>query len=372
MPCTNAFEWTGLSERHRAILEHGVRGGADDDDASLRAALDAAGGAAGDRIGREGANYTPGTEPGDLDGGAGGQAPAPTGGPEGRPPAAPPAPPGQGQQPPAPPRAPDPNAVRDDMPYRDAAQLRREMAEYRDRYAPFEQAFGALPDDALQRLRDVAPAVGEDITTIAGAFANLHPEDRKYLAEVIGLIKDEPQQAAEHLARAAQALGAAQGGAPATQQQQQDDWVEPGPGDVMTRADWERLSAQEWEKRTSEQQQQAEFQRIDHELGELGYNLGNETPQREAEIMAVMQYASRTGRSLADAHKELFAAWGQQSVDTYVEGKRRDGGRRPAPTGAGAGASPSGEQQLETLQDGMDAMLARLDGAGVQGRRRAG
>lgn len=261
--------------------------------------------------------------------------------------------------------------VPDDLSYRDGAKLAADIAKARDTYKPFAEAFGSLDDDARAQLLEVAPNLGADLAVIGQSFALLHPDDRAALASIIQGISVDPATAADDLVRAADAIRAA---------------VDPDAAAAAEKGDIEDLDAagdlgefededQEYdlndpnapmtmgrfnammEAAAAEQAEQQMVNEVVNELRELGYDPESEDQREQVRTEAVLAMARRLDGNLAEAHAAL-QAWEQGNVDQYVNGRRADA-QRPLPPGAGA--PPTQERVLETLDDAASAMDARLD-----------
>lgn len=258
---------------------------------------------------------------------------------------------------PAPP--PAPAGDEGDMTYRDAQALRAEQQQYRERWGGFEQAFSGVSDDARARLLERAPDLGDDLAEIADAFATLAPDDRAIIAQVIGQIESSPEDAAHNLMAIAGMLRGDEPGAEGGEQVnvaddgEEPEWVSREELDALIN---DRLTGF-LTQHAIDQEEQRQVEGILTEVKDLGYDLESEDPIEQARGEALFALARRLGGDLTAAHEALSGV-GQRSVDEFVNGKAADAGRPGLP---GAGAPPSQERPLETMDDAEGAMRGRLD-----------
>lgn len=307
-----------------------------DDDSALDSALDVAAAAANDRIVESG---EPGTGQEDLAEGAQAVPEAPAGDP-----------------------APDrPGRVPSDY----ERELRAENAKYRERFEPFEKAFGELDDQARADLLEAGPGLGADLITLAKAAKGLVPQDRAYIADVMASIPTDPAGAAEKLSKAAEIL---RGG----DQQAAEPDEDLDPDDFATIGGVEQMLERREAEAAKAAQAREDRATIRDEMKQLGYDLDSKDPLESSRVSALLKAAEFAPdgdlRAAIQAGHKVLDGWEQKIRDEYVESKRKDGDR-PAPPG-GSGSAPSAERTLETLEDADAAMNARLDGAGIPKRQR--
>jgi hypothetical protein len=260
----------------------------------------------------------------------------------------------------------------EDMTYRDAQRLREEQREYRERWGSFEKAFSGVSDDARSRLLERAPDLGDDLAEIADVFAQLAPDDRDIIRQVVSQITTDPSAAAHNFAVIAATLRGddyedetAQGYAedqfaPDEYDEEYDDYEDEGedPG-YLTRQDLDEHLQSFMEHAAYQAEEDRQTDMILEEVRDLGYNLDAEDPVEQARNEALFALARRLGGDLQEAHLALSQI-AERNVNEYVEGKAADASRPQPP---GAGMAPSQERQLETTGDAEAAMRARLDAA---------
>lgn len=244
----------------------------------------------------------------------------------------------------------------EDMTYRDAQKLRKENQDYRERWSPFERAFGDLDEASQHQLLAKAPGLGGDLALITDAFADLVPSDRQVIANVIKSIPYAPEAAADALVAIAEEL------------RKDPDALDDEPlGDELDEdLDPRYLTADQFDRRLTsfmqaaqvDAEERARIDEIHRELKDLGYDLESTDKFAQARIESVLALARRLDGNVTAAHEALQEAYGQRTIDEFVEGKAADADR---PLPPGAGAPDSGERTLETLGDSEGAMNARLD-----------
>lgn len=251
---------------------------------------------------------------------------------------------------------PDPAAVTDDMPYRDAKKLRDELSAARDEWKPYADAFGGLDADTRSKVLGAGTTLGADLALISDSFSDLHPDDRRTLAAIVQTISTDPEAAAGMLAEAADALR----GGPAPVVEPGD---EPDPDEPVTRADLDRMMTEAREEREAADLERATNQQYDlilTEARDLGYDPTSTDPDEQDRFTMLLSLAQgNPDGNLKDAHARIEAR--EQKVrDEYAETKREDSRRPQSPS---AGASPTDEKVLETMDDAGAAMNARMDAA---------
>jgi hypothetical protein len=256
--------------------------------------------------------------------------------------------------------------------YRDGKKLEKEIRSARDTFRPFHDAFSTMSDDARQALLDAAPTLGEDLAALGAYGSRLHPDDRAWFVNVMNVMSSDPVRGAELLAAGADAIRGAAGvdpiaptaPAPGAQPYVPDAWAEPGaaPAEApMTRAELEAFLAERDQARDFEREVRDNEQQILAQARELGYDPESNDPVDDARFAALIHVAGRpdVGGDLEKAHGIINTEWEQRIIDKFVNAKSADA-ERPGAL-AGAGATPAQPRTVETLQDGREAMLARLD-----------
>jgi hypothetical protein len=255
----------------------------------------------------------------------------------------------------------------DNLQYRDGKKLAGELANVRDRFKPFNEAFGTLSEEERQAVLAGGAALGGDLAPIASTFALLHPDDRRYFANALALISDPATQAdgAAMLANVVQLLNADSGvqtppapGAPAPT-------LPDGTPEPFASADEDLpVTRAEMEQMLADREMQAETSRqidvVRSEAKELGYDLDSQDPIEFARADALIALAGRedlTGGSLAKAH-DIIESWKQASIDEFVAAKAADAGRPGAPVDSGA--PPAQVRSVDTTDDALEAAKARL------------
>lgn len=274
----------------------------------------------------------------------------------------------------------DPDAaVGDDVPYRNAKELREQVTAARKQYGPIAEALGGLDPaaaDTIMRfapahqLARVVPSIAGDVAYLQAAYAGLHPEDQAAIGRVIAGARQDPQAAAQLLAQAAATLREPDGGAPAGAGagDDDDDGVEvddfgfeiTDPNRPLTQAEFD----QRMERYAQEQAQRAEIEqfkaehlaRVTNALREGGYDPDSRDPLERAKIQTIVNIMATDANVTVEQAMETVDGWKQQVIDQFVQGKLGPNGQaRPQPPSGGA--SPTGERKLETLEE-MDAAAA--------------
>lgn len=253
-----------------------------------------------------------------------------------------------------------------DMTYRDAQRLREEQREYRERWGSFEKAFSGVSDDARNRLLERAPDLGDDLAEIADVFAQLAPDDRDIIRQVVSQITTDPTTAAHNFSIIAATL---RGDDAETEYdnpyppeegdleyEDDEDYAEP---EFLTREDLDSHLQSFLENAAYQAEEDRQTEMILTEVRDLGYDLDAEDPVEQARNEALFALARRLGGDLQEAHLALSQI-AERNVHEYVDGKAADASRPQPP---GAGMAPSQERPLETTGDAEAAMRARLDAA---------
>ena len=265
------------------------------------------------------------------------------------------------------PETPAAEAPGDDggMTYRDAQKLRAEQKEYRERWGPYEERFGALDDDTRQvalgltpLLFEADPAIAADIATIIQAYPSLIDDDRQVIADgVLNLLGRNDADAIYNLRVVGQLLrGEPVGDDDGAGDEPDDDLDEPTETSFVTEDQLEERFQSMMRQQALVAQEQAAVNEILAEVKDLGYDLDSEEPHEQARVESLFALARRLG-SIEKAH-EALSGLGQSNVDQFVQGKAADASR-PQPPGAAAPASEG--RALETLDDAEAGMNARLD-----------
>lgn len=308
---------------------------------------------------------------------------APSPGAPAAPPAAPPA--DGATPPPAPGEAPfdifAPDALEQldlgNLQYRDGARLQRDIAAARDRFKPFNDAFGSLSDEQRTQLLESAPTLGADLATFGQVATQLHAEDRAWMFQVMDLMATDPVRAGEMLAAGAETLrGAlAPAGAPAPDAggAAPPAWPDDDGQDLppeqrpVTRGDLDQWAQQ----RDYAAQVHQEESAILAKARELGYSPDSQEPFDRDRFQSLISFAGQpeVAGDLDKAHL-LLEQRDQAIIDRFVAGKQADASRPGAP--ADAGAPPADVRELSTTEDARAAMNNRLDATlGPDPRRRS-
>lgn len=262
------------------------------------------------------------------------------------------------------------------LPYREGKKLEQELKRNRERYRPFEQAFGDLPDDARNA---VVQGLGSELGVVATTMAAMHPEDRRLILDTIQLSATEPDKAAERFANIAKVLRGEEVEPPVQEpprQQGQREGRQAKPNDdedvddldrPMTRREF--LAQQERTRR--EAAEQASVNEVLDRARELGYDPDADDPLEAGRFDQLISVANRLPDGVDDplskAHEMLTEAY-EKSLGEYGESKRADARRRGA-AGPTRGKSPKQERKLETIEDAEQAADARIAAAFGPDRR---
>lgn len=267
------------------------------------------------------------------------------------------------------------------MQYRDGKKLENEIRQARDKFRPFNDAFGTMSDDARAQLLQAAPNLGNDLATLGAAAGQLHPDDRAYFADAMALMATDPQRAAamlEHGATQLRSAYAEPGAAPAPAPAGQPavpEWAAPEGAEQaaeldpldqpMTMRQWQEVQQRDQYARDVAGQEQA----IIDEAKALGYDPDSSDPIAAARLSTLITLAGRpeVGGDLSKAHALMEQAR-QADIDAFVQGKTADAAN---PTAPDTGAAPAERRVLATAEDGAAAMRNRLDSVlGPDPRRR--
>lgn len=268
--------------------------------------------------------------------------------------------------------------IGDDMPYRDGKRLREQVTQAKEQFRPFRDAFGNLDENQRATLLANAPTLGSDLAAFSAVAPQLHADDRAWFMGVMSKFATDPLGAAEELARGAGVLreqfaapGSQPPAAPAPPgQQAMPEWAQPEePVDPaqqpLTRGDLDQWAQQQQYANEVRQSEAA----IIAAAGELGYAPNPNDPIADDRFRSFIGMAARpeVNGDLNKAHA-LMQQRDQAIIDGFVQAKAANADRPGAPV---TGAAPADMRVLETLSDGREAMLARLDGTlGPDPRRR--
>lgn len=255
----------------------------------------------------------------------------------------------------------------DGLSYRDGMALRNDIRSARDRFKPFNDAFGSMDDGARQLLLDSAPTLGADLATLSATAARLAPEDRQWFAQAMQVLAQDPARGAELLAQGADAVRQSLGqGAPPPAPPQApptDPWGNPTPPVDPDQQPMTRAEFQQWQQQRDER---AQVERLEGEIltevRGLGYDpdaaVGTKQYDDYSFLLALAGRPDVQG-DLAKADA-IVKGRDQAVIDAYVSGKSVDAGRPAVPAIPG-GAPVSEERELATFDDARSAMDSRLD-----------
>lgn len=238
---------------------------------------------------------------------------------------------------------PLPDDIPDDIPYRDAKKLRDDLARYKERYRPYEERLGNIPDDVRQQLLD-------EVDDLAGSLYGLPAEDRHALMAFADVVRSGDAD------QIRQVLDAWRGGFddPAPQPAAKPEF-DPADGELVTRADLERFYAEQSERQAVEA---AQYEII-REVRDLGYDPEAADPIERARTGTLLTLAGEFGGDIAKAH-EMLEAERQRQIDEYLAAKTKDASRTAA---APVGGSPSPARNVLDLSDDerRDAAMQMLE-----------
>lgn len=238
--------------------------------------------------------------------------------------------------------------------YADGKKLEKEIQKDRQRYRPYEQAFSSLDDDARDALLRAAPGLGPDLAAITGVFSDLHAGDRQVILDTLQLFATDPVAAGERFQKIADVLSS-QGVTPEVPAPTGDGGEDDEP---MTRAEMRAMFAERDQQAAQQRAVDDQYQAIRSEMVGLGYDPNSEDEHEQRKVLFLLAAAASLDNNIAKAH-EVVQGYTQGEIDAFVKGKSADAARPPAPT---AGASPSGQQPILTLEDARSAAAARLEG----------
>lgn len=251
--------------------------------------------------------------------------------------------------------------------YRDGKRLEQQIKAQRERFKPFVDTVGALPDDQRE-------AALEALQTpdVLGFVHAMNPNDRQVLLGIYQQFLTDPAAGAEAFRALADQIapaGAAPGSPTTPPAGAPPDGTPPADPDApMTRAEFEAWNRQQADQAEQAKAEQAAVQTMYAEMKTLGYDPESSEPAKKDEADEVIwQAAHRTGGDLKAADAVLKARR-QAIIDGYVKGKTADAATPGTPE---TGQSPSGSTPPGKV-DPKAAMEARLEseyGPDPQARR---
>lgn len=240
--------------------------------------------------------------------------------------------------------------------YRDGKKIEQQLRSQRERYKPYADAVGALPEDqrqvALEALQN---------PDVLGFVHGMNPNDRQVLLGIYQQFLTDPAAGAEAFRALADQIapagtpaspsGTPPAGAPPA------DGAPPDPDAPMTRAEFDEYNRQQAQTAEQAKAEQAAVATMYAEMKTLGYDPESSDPVKKDEADEVIwQAAHRTGGDLKAADAVLKARR-QAIIDGYVNGKKADAGTPGTPE---TGQSPSGSTPPGKV-DPRAAMEARLE-----------
>lgn len=245
------------------------------------------------------------------------------------------------------------------LPYQQGKRIEAELRKSRERYRPFEQAFGGLPDNERAAAIESLGALGENANETIGLVAGMAAQDRDLLFGAYAQAIADPGAGAQEFLRIAQALAtgagitldpAAPAPAPAGTAQ---PGAQPAPASgeaagtddldrPMTRrefqAEQQRLAAE----RTTGEAEAAAQQQILTDVRALGYDPdSSDQDERSRSDEVIWLAAYRTGGDIKKADA-ILKGREQVIIDRYRDQKRADASRPATPDN---GSSPSGARE---------------------------
>lgn len=245
--------------------------------------------------------------------------------------------------------------------YRDGKAIEKELKNQRERYKPFEQAVGALPDADRQAAVESLTRLGDQAAPILGLVSGMHPNDRAVVLSAYTDFLEDPAKGAAAFRAIADSIAPAgvdpsATGAPAPA----GAAPEAGASDddePLTKGDWARMQAEQQAQQQQDRVVAEATQRITTQAAELGYapsTTDQVADDRFVELMNLV--ATRTNGDVKAADAALKAR-DQAIIDGYIASKRADAQRPAAPeTGTASSGQTDGNQV-----DPMEKARARLD-----------
>lgn len=253
----------------------------------------------------------------------------------------------------------------DNLTYRDGKRLREQLTAQKDRYKPFEQAFGGLEDADRQAAVEALSGLGAEAAPLLGLVAGMPTQDRNMLLGAYQEFLADPAKGAESFRAIYEAAARSAGIDPAAAPVAPEPApVAPPPAagddDLDRPITMRELQAQQEAARAEaqiEQAQQESQREMLAKVRDLGYDPDSTDPDTRAGADEVIWLAAyRTAGDIDKAHA-IVETRRQSIIDGYVNGKRANAQRPAAPeTGtATSSATPPGKQ------DPLAASRARLD-----------
>lgn len=185
----------------------------------------------------------------------------------------------------------------------------------------------------------------------AETLEGFEEDDRQAVLELASALRTNPE-AAEQWMKAYLGIDDGEGGA--APEMPKAEGAKPEEAKYLTADDVKRILAEERQAEA----RQAEVKAISSEAKDLGYEpeaaKGSSEWRRYAELMAVASYS--TDGDLVAAHKQIEAER-QRVVSEFLESKKGTGATPPP---NGAGAAPSTERQISSIDDGYRAAMERF------------
>lgn len=267
--------------------------------------------------------------------------------------------------------------VPEDIGYKDAHKLRDEMRRTRERFAPFEGAFGELSEASRAALLDAAPALGDRLGATASVLAGMHPDDQSaFLQMGEALASGNVAQALAMFNQAAAALQQQLGVAPASPATQPGVTPEPSAAAVapaaadgasasetLTRDQVEAMIAEREQAREAAALERRYLAEITTQAHDLGYDLATDPktdPMGYVEARMLIELAAANGGDLAAADRTLKSRK-EAAVAEYLDLKRAEAARTSGLADVGGSPSMGSRAPLATMDDAAAAAEARLN-----------
>lgn len=234
--------------------------------------------------------------------------------------------------PPAP--ADEPDEVVDDLdgddgdgdelvPVSKLRELREENRKYRERWQPFERAFGDFDDQDIEFIREWMPTYLTDPLAWAKAADEISANIKEAMGQMDDMTQSQQQQVADRVAEAQEA--------------------EAKGGPVVTEETIARIVAETLEAKLTEReqarQQSEQVEAIFRQIADAGF----EDPDDRRQIL---DFAVNRFDGDIDKAVEHFKARQQAIIDSYLEGKSK----APTPPPTGGGAAPA-DNDIGSVKD---------------------
>lgn len=239
------------------------------------------------------------------------------------------------------------------LPYQQGKRIEAELRKSRERYRPFEQAFGGLPDNERAAAIESLGALGENANETIGLVAGMAAQDRDLLFGAYAQAIADPGAGAQEFLRIAQALATGAGitldpaapVAPVPGAAVPAPRGAPGADDLdqpMTKREWQAETQRLDAERRMAEAETTTINEVLKEVRDLGYDPSSSDPDAKAEADYVIWIAAnRTGGDIKKADA-ILKGRDQIAVDRYVQGKKADASRPATPDN---GSSPSGARE---------------------------